>query len=345
MYSAADSMPPAIVGSDERRLVTISIPVLNEEGNIERLLQRLDGLALTETNYRFEFLFTDNASTDRTFELLADAANRDPRVRALRLSRNFGFQRSILTNYLNARGDAAVQIDADLQDPPELVSEFLRAWEQGYKVVYGVRKRRPELFLVRWSRFLYYRLVRWLSDTPLPVDAGDFRLIDRVIITELRNIREQTPYLRGSIANLGYPQKGIPYDRSARKAGRSKFRFFQLVGLGLDGITSQSTRPLRLITLFGVIISIVASVGALFYLYYFLVSSDGPPAGFTTLTLIGLVSLGLNALFIGMLGEYIGRIFNNTRGLPIALVEHRIEPLSSGHTTTPEAHQSREVSS
>lgn len=313
--------------TEQRPLITISIPVLNEESNLDRLIARLSIFAATESRYRFEFLFTDNASTDGTFEKLIQLAETEPRIRVLRFSRNFGFQRSILMNYLSARGVAAIQVDADLQDPPELMSDFLRAWETGYKVVYGVRRRRPEFFAKRLMRMGYYRLVSWLSESDLPVDAGDFRLIDRCIIDELGHIKERTPYLRGLIASLGYPQKGIVYDRSARIAGESKFRLLQLVELGLDGIISQSTRPLRLITLFGVVTSFGALGAAAFYLYIFLMSQSNLPAGFTTLIIVGLVTLGLNAFFVGMIGEYVGRIFNNTRGLPIALIERQIDPL------------------
>jgi len=316
-----------------RKLITISVPVLNESENVDALLKRLDGLDKAEPDYDFEFLFTDNASSDNTFEILAARAKDDPRIRVLRFSRNFGFQISILMNYLNARGNAAVQIDADLQDPPEMISEFLRSWESGYKVVYGVRKRLPELFVKAWARKAYYRLVRHLSETDIPVDAGDFRLIDRAIIEELRSVKEQTPYLRGVIANMGYAQQGIPYDRVARSAGKSKFNLGSLVSLGLDGITSQSTRPLRLVTLTGVAISFAAFGAAAFYAAIWAINPANLPSGFTTLTLIGLCSLGLNALFIGLVGEYVGRIFNNTRGLPLALIEQRIEPVQTSAQT------------
>lgn len=323
-----DAVLEGAEGKLRRKLITVSVPVLNEAENLDALLTRLDGLDKSELDYDFEFLFTDNASSDKTFEILAERAKTDSRIRVLRFSRNFGFQISILMNYLNARGDAAVQIDADLQDPPEMISEFLRSWEEGYKVVYGVRKRLPELFIKAWSRKAYYRLVRHLSETDIPVDAGDFRLIDRAIIEELRSIKEQTPYLRGVIANMGYAQMGIPYDRVARSAGKSKFNLASLVSLGLDGITSQSTRPLRIVTLFGVGICILAFAAVAFYLAVFAINPSKLPDGFTTLTLIGLTSLGLNALFVGLVGEYVGRIFNNTRGLPLALVEQRIEPVS-----------------
>lgn len=323
-----------------RRLISISIPVFNEAENIDALLKRLNTLAENEPRYEFEFLFTDNASSDSTFEKLAKKALSDSRIRVLRFSRNYGFQISILMNYLNARGDAAVQIDADLQDPPELISSFLREWENGYKVVYGIRKRVPEFFALRWARRAYYRTVRFLSETDIPVDAGDFRLIDRTIIEELREVREQTPYLRGLIANMGYAQRGIPYDRTTRQAGTSKFNLLSLISLGLDGITSQSTRPLRVVTLFGVAISILAFLGVVTYGLVFAFAGDKLPDGFTTLTFIGLISLGLNALFIGLVGEYVGRIYNNTRGLPMALIERIIDPFDTAATSTSDSQTS-----
>jgi dolichol-phosphate mannosyltransferase len=185
-----------------KQLITISVPVLNEADNIKPLMERLRALANAHCRYDFEFLFTDNASADATFERLAEEARDDSRVRVLRFTRNFGFQASILTNYLNARGDAAIQIDADLQDPPELVGEFLTAWEQGYKVVYGIRKSRPENAILRIARKVFYRGLKRLSSVDLPVDAGDFRLIDRVVIEDLRLVRDDAPYIRGIIAHL-----------------------------------------------------------------------------------------------------------------------------------------------
>lgn len=323
-----------------RPLITISIPVLNEEENIGPLYQRLCALAEVEQKYIFEFLFTDNASTDRTFEVLAELAAHDRRIRVLRFSRNFGFQQSILTNYNNARGVAAVQLDADMQDPPAMISEFLRFWEDGYKVVYGIRRRRREFILLNLARRLYYHLVTWLSHVELPRDAGDFRLIDQVILDELRDVREQAPYLRGLIANMGYPQIGIPYDREARRAGLSKFGLFKLVELGLDGITSQSVRPLRLITMFGFLISALTVVSLLGYLGYYMVAAKASlPSGFMTLVLLMLGSIGLNSFFLGLLGEYVGRIFNNSRGLPLSIIERRIEPPASADV---ESDQSRE---
>ncbi|MBM3643142.1 MAG: glycosyltransferase family 2 protein [Alphaproteobacteria bacterium] len=308
-----------------RRLITISIPVYNEAGNIARLLERLDAVAAAETAYDFEFLFTDNASEDETYRLLADAARRDRRVRVVRFSRNFGFQRSILTNFLLARGDAAVQIDADLQDPPELIRRFLELWAQGYRVVYGVRRGRAESVVLSGLRKLYYRVVRSLSEVELPNDAGDFRLIDRSIIEHLRTVSDKNPYLRGLIAALGHRQIGVEYDRDERRAGKSKFNAGRLVRLGIDGIVSQSTAPLRYITIFGFLLSALTGLVAVLYLAYWAFTWRTIPPGFTTLVLLQLVTIGLNAALMGVLGEYLARVAENVRGHPFVVIESTIE--------------------
>jgi len=311
--------------SSRPQLITISIPVYNEEGNIDRLLDRLNSLAKQNHEYAFEFLFTDNASIDGTFAKLAERAASDPRIRVLRFSRNFGFQRSTLTNLLNARGDAAIQIDADLQDPPELITQFLAKWREGYKVVYGVRRRRIENWIWRLARRLHYRVIAALSDVPVPLNAGEFRLIDRLVIQQLETYADHSPYLRGLIASLGFPQIGIPYDRSKRLAGKSKFNFTKLLTLSIDGVCSQSTKPLHYITVFGISTSIVSILLAIGYLILYLFTTINAPRGFTTLVLLMLASIGINAAFVGMLGEYVGRIYNNVRGGPTTIVVDRIE--------------------
>jgi glycosyltransferase involved in cell wall biosynthesis len=308
-----------------QRLISICIPVFNEQDNIPVLLSRLRNVAKEHaTRYDFEFLFTDDASTDSSYRLLAQAAGEDHRIRVLRLSRNFGFQRNVLTSFLNARGDAAIELDADLQDPPELIGEFLALWEKGYKVVYGVRTQRNENIFVTTLRRLAYRIIRGISDVPVPVDAGDFRLIDRVIIENLRGLADRNPYLRGAIAAIGYPQIGVPYERPLRAAGYSKFPLLRLMKLGIDGIISQSIRPLHYITVAALLLS--ALTGGLI-IFYFVGSLIGAysPQGFTTLVLLQLFAITMNAIFLAVLGEYIGRIFNNVRGHPVAIIEKTIE--------------------
>lgn len=310
----------------QRPLVTISVPVLNEANNIDALLARLDAVARANSGYDFEFLFTDNASTDETFIKLAERAATDRRIRVLRFSRNFGFQRSILTNFLNAKGSAAIELDADLQDPPELIQEFLAKWQQGYKVVYGIRRRRIESRALKLARHLHYRLIRWLSEAPVPLDAGDFRLVDRVIIEALRQQVDQAPYIRGAIASMGYPQIGIPYDRAARTAGRTKFGLMALVRISIDGICSQSTLPIQYITMFGFFTSLCSAILIVVYLLLYFIHGVGDTRGFTTLVLLMLGSMSVQALFIGVIGEYVGRIYSNVRGGPLTIIADRIEP-------------------
>lgn len=307
-------------------LISICIPVFNEEENVAAVVSEIQKLATAEPNYEFEFIFTDNASTDGTHEKLNQFRQQDDRIRILKFSRNFGFQKSILTNFQAARGVAAVQIDADLQDPPSMVSEFLRHWERGYKVVYGIRRQRQEGVVITYLRKRYYKLVTYLSDVDVPVDVGDFRLIDRVIIEHLKSVKDQSPYLRGLIAGFGYAQVGVPYDRQERKAGKSKFGLVKLIELGLDGITAQSTRPLRYLTMFGIAVSTTAILLALYYLVQgIFFGLHREVAGFTTIVLMLLLIIGLLSFMLGMLGEYVGRIFNNTRGLPMTIVETATE--------------------
>jgi len=309
-----------------RKLITISIPVFNEEGNIDGLLRRIGAVAEKNADYDFELLFTDNCSTDNTFAKLAEHASCDARIRVLRFSRNVGFQRSILTNLLNSKGAAAILIDADLQDPPELVTDFLRHWERGYKVVYGIRRRRVENPLMQLARRAHYRLIQALSETDVPLGAGDFRLVDRIVIEDLRTYTDKTPYLRGIIASIGYPQIGIPYDRSDRVVGKTKFNLQDLIRLSFDGICSQSTKPLQYITLFGFITSIMSLFLIVIYLIEYFISDSRGARGFTTLVLLVLVSISINAIFIGLIGEYVGRIYNNVRGGPPTIIADRIEP-------------------
>ena len=240
-----------------RSLVSIVVPVYNEETTVPAFYEAiLKVAAQIEGEYDTEFVFTDNHSEDRTFELLEQLAAQDARVRVFRFSRNFGFQRSILTGYLRARGDVAIQLDCDLQDPPELIPVFLEHWRNGAEIVYGVRIARKEGWLLNQSRAMFYRLIDQLSEHKIPVDAGDFRLISRRVIDLLAELDDAQPYLRGTIASLGFKQVGVEYARNARVSGESKFPFSKLVALALDGILNHSTVPLRVSTYFGFLVSL-----------------------------------------------------------------------------------------
>lgn len=309
----------------ERRLLSVVVPVFNEEANVEGLYAAVTSvMASLGDRYDYELLFTDNHSTDATFPLLQRLAMRDRRVRVLRFSRNFGFQKSILTGYAHAAGDAAIQLDCDLQDPPDLIPEFVRKWEAGYKVVYGVRVGRKETPWLTGFRRIFYRLIDWLSEDSLPHDAGDFRLLDRQVLDALREYEDSQPYLRGTIAAMGFDQIGVPYERTERLLGRSKFSFRQLVGLAVDGILNHSIVPLRISTYLGLIISAVTVLAIVAFLVGRLLLGKHWPPGFATLAIMILGVLGLNALFLGVIGEYMGRIYQQVKKRPLTIIEHAI---------------------
>src|SRR5580692_9393463 len=319
-------------------MLSIVVPVYNEEGNIEPLYAAINSaLRQIGDRYDWEFVFTDNCSTDATFERLERLAARDPRVRVYRFTRNFGFQRSILTGYRLARGDAAVQIDCDLQDPPEIILDFVKQWEAGNKIVYGVRRSRKEPFHVEATRRLFYRFIARISSDDLPYDAGDFRLVDRCVLDLLHDYRDESPYLRGYIASLGYPQVGIPYDRAKREYGESAFRFGSLLSLAVDGIVSHSVMPLRFASFLGLALSVIAVLAIAIYLVLWLASEDKWPPGFATLAVLMLTSFAMNAILLGVIGEYLARIYRQVKPGPLTIVDRFID----GDTPRPHELESR----
>lgn len=319
---------------ERKKLISICVPVFNEEQNVEPLYDAvIPVMAQIAERYDFEILFTDNHSTDRTFEILQQLADRDKRVRVIRFSRNFGFQRSIFTAYANALGDAALQIDCDLQDPPSLILDFVRKWEEGYRVVYGVRSSRKESAVMNATRRLFYRLIDSLSEDDLPLDAGDFRLLDRCVLDELKKFEDYQPYLRGTVAALGFAQIGIPYDREERQRGESKFSFRELIGLGLDGILNHSVVPLRIATYLGLAISVMTFLAILGYAIGRVFFGANWPPGFASLVILILGSLSLNALFLGIIGEYLGRIYKQVKRRPMTIIEREINAISAPSDT------------
>ena len=305
-----------------RKLISLVVPVLNEEENIDLFWKGVNSaIEPLRASYDFEFVFTDNHSTDRTFELLAALAAKHPEVKVIRFSRNFGYQKSLLTGYTAARGDAAIQLDCDLQDPPELVAEFLRRWEEGNAVVYGVRTTRQESFAMQSVRRLYYRLVNALSEEPLPLDAGDFRLLDRRILDELEKHKDAHPYIRGLTATMGFKQAAVPYQRNARRHGVTKFPMKKMVELAVDGILNHSIVPLRIASYTAVIVGVVTTLLIGAYVIGSLFFGQSWPRGFTTLTVLQLFAICLNASFLGIIGEYLGRIYVEVKRHPLVIVE------------------------
>lgn len=305
-------------------LISISIPVLNEEGNIATLYARLCTLAERMSDRcEFEFVFSDNHSDDKTWSMLAALAEKDHRIKAIRFSKNFGFQRSILANYMHTRGDAIMQIDADLQDPPELLEVFFEHWQRGYQVVYGIRKKRPEgVILHAFRRFGYWAIDK-ISEHPIPRDVGDFRLIDRKVVRALTQIKTANPYLRGMIAGLGFNQTGVAYDRDARVSGESKFNISRLLRLGLTAVFNHSTVPLRAASFLGAGILAASILGALYYVVLKLLNPEFPH-GLASIHILVLFGIGLNSFLLGIIGEYLLRIYLVLRADPVAIVEQSL---------------------
>jgi glycosyltransferase involved in cell wall biosynthesis len=322
-------------------LVSVIVPALNEEGNIEPLFKRLTALAQRirdEFGMMTEVVVNDNCSTDRTLDELREQACRiDPEliaIRIFRFSRNIGFQKSILVGYRKSRGDAVAQIDADMQDPPELLLEFLRRWREGYQVVYGVRRRPEEALAMRAARKTFYRLINRLSEDVLPHDAGDFRLLDRQVVDVVCALHDNDPYLRGTIASLGLRQLGIAYDRSSRTRGQSKFGLTQLAKLAIDGITNHTTIPLRLASYLALGLVFAAGVLVCFYLFAWLTSDQPMPLGFMTLALLQLGTMATTSFLFAIQGFYLQRMYNQLKDKPLAIIEHSISQKPQGDVTT-----------
>jgi polyisoprenyl-phosphate glycosyltransferase len=302
-----------------RELISVVIPARNEEGNIERLEQELLAI-VDQMPYDFEFIVIDNASIDRTGQKVKSICDRDLRWKYLRFSRNFTVEMSLTAGYHEAKGDAIIVLYSDLQDPPDLIPKFVAKWKEGYDVVYGVRTVRPGD--PAWRNFLVkiaYRLIRWASEFPIPSDAGDFRLISRQVRDALDECGEYNRYLRGLIAWLGFRQIGINYNRRPRLSGISKAPFWDTLLFTINAITSFSLKPLRMFTYMGV--AILFFVVLAIFVYIGLWIAESPPAGITTIIIFSLFGIGLNSLGIGILGEYIGRIYIETKARPKYLIQ------------------------
>jgi polyisoprenyl-phosphate glycosyltransferase len=312
---------PTTAEASARPLISLSIPVLNEADNLDALYVRLCAVAVKMADRcDLEFVFSDNHSNDKTWAKLGELASQDTRVRAIRFSKNYGFQRSILANYMHARGDAIMQIDADLQDPPELLERFFELWKDGNAVVFGVRRKRQEGPLLNTFRRFGYWMIDLISDHSIPRDAGDFRLIDRRVVQSLLQVKTASPYLRGMIAGLGFNQIGVEYERDSRTAGESKFGVTRLIQLGLTAVFNHSTVPLRLASIAGIGMLFVSAIGAIYYVLLKIMQPE-LPRGFASMHILVLFGIGLQSLLLGIVGEYLLRIYLILRAEPVAIIE------------------------
>jgi len=314
-----------------RKLISVIIPVFNEENNVRRAYSEVCRVFNEMGHYDLEILFTDNHSTDRTLEILTEIASTDHRIKVVRFARNFGFQNSVLTGYRLVSGAAAFQLDCDLQDPPRMFPDFLRLWESGHDVVVGVRRKREESPLIQIGRKAYYRLIQRFSEDNLIPDGGDFRLVDRAVLDQLRRIHEAYPYTRGLTSSLAKRQIGIPIDRDRRQFDKSKFPLRRMFSFAMDGFLAHSVFPLRLASYVGFVIAILLFLLGLGFTAAKLLVGSRWPSGFASLAVLVALGTSLNAIFIGIIGEYVGRIYGQVRHRPNAIVETTINfDLASG---------------
>ena len=304
-----------------KKSITILIPAYNEESVLPILYDRLTKLADTVTSYRFEFLFVNDGSRDKTLHIIKEYASKDNRISYVNLSRNFGKEIAMIAGIDHVHSDALVIIDADLQDPPELIPEMIDLWETGYDDIYAQRsKRLGETWLKKATSKLFYRILQRSTTIPIQRDTGDFRLLDKRCIEALKQIRESERYTKGLFSWIGYNKREITYVRDPRAAGETKWNYFKLVNLAIDGIVSFTTAPLRFSTILGMIISFFAFIYIVVIIVRTLVLGI-ESAGYPSLMAVVLFLGGVQLLSLGIIGEYIGRIYNETKQRPLYLVE------------------------
>jgi polyisoprenyl-phosphate glycosyltransferase len=298
---------------------SIIAPVYNELENIPELYRRVKEV-MDSTGESWELVLVDDGSTDGSTDAICRLGMEDPRVRAVIFARNFGHQIAITAGWDYARGDAVVTIDADLQDPPELIPEMAQKWKQGYEVVYAVRaEREGESWFKLWTASLFYRIIYRITDVKIPLDTGDFRLLDRKVVDVLKQMRERHRFPRGMSAWVGFKQIGVEYKRAARQAGETKYPFRKMFRLALNAITSFSYFPLQVATFFGFASAGIAIVAIIPVVYLRMTGSRAFFGQATTLIAVLFLG-GVQLICVGILGEYIGRLYDEAKGRPLYIV-------------------------
>jgi len=299
--------------------LSLAIPVHNEEGVLPDLLRRTRAVLDQLPGGPHELVFVDDGSRDRTFPILEEAVRKDPRILAISLSRNFGHQAALTAALDHASGDAVVVMDGDLQDTPEAIPQFVERYHDGYDVVYAQRIRRKEPWALRVCYFVFYRIMARLSDVQLPLDAGDFGLMSRRVVDHLHRMPEHHRYLRGLRSWVGFRQTGISVERGERHSGKSKYGFLRLLKLAADGIFAFSIVPIRAAALLGAVVSAISMLYVIYALYARLFLQESPK-GFTALIVTVTFLSGVLLFFLGVIGEYVGRIYEETKERPLYLV-------------------------
>lgn len=316
---------PAAPGAVPAGRPTLSIVVAayNEEDVLDILFARL-GEVLAGLGESYEIICVNDGSRDRTAEILAAHHARDPRIRVINLARNFGKELALTAGLDATCGRAVVPLDADLQDPPELIGDFLRLWREGYDVVYAVRDARDtDSWLKRTTANAFYAMLRRVSNVEIPPNAGDFRLMDARVVEALRGLRERNRFMKGLFSWVGFRQTSIGYQRPVRAAGKTKFNYWKLWNFALDGITGYSTVPLRVATYFGLLFALLAMLYGLYLLIRTMIWGTDVPGYASTMVAVIFMG-GIQLVVLGIIGEYLGRLYSEAKGRPLYIVESRL---------------------
>ncbi|WP_026692811.1 glycosyltransferase family 2 protein [Peribacillus kribbensis] len=327
------------------KLITILIPAYNEEEVLYKLYHRLSKVINNITNYEFELLFVNDGSKDQTINIIKELRETDIRVSYIDLSRNYGKETAMLAGFDYTRGDALIIIDADLQDPPELIPEMIELWEQGYDDVFAKRKSRSgESWLKKWTSKSFYRVLQKVSRIKIEEDTGDFRLLDKRCVRALQQLRETQRYTKGMFSWIGFNKKEILFDRDPRAAGTTKWNYAKLMDLAIEGITSFTTFPLRISSFIGVIVSFLAFIYMFVIIFKTLFFGEkiiGYPSTMSVILFLG----GIQLLSLGVIGEYLGRVFNETKNRPLYFINEyngQREPYLKGLENLREYNNERE---
>lgn len=300
--------------------ISIIVPAYNEEESLPYLYERLNNLMDSNSNYEFEILFVNDGSKDKTIELIKEYRAKDSRYCYVDFSRNFGKEIAMMAGLDYAKGDCVIFIDADLQDPPELIPELIKYWEDGYDDVYARRRSREgETFLKKFTSKMYYKILQKMTRIEIQRDTGDFRLLDRRCVNALKKLRESQRNTKSMFSWIGYKKKEVLYDRDARVAGKTKWNYMKLIDLAIDGITSFTTSPLRISTWVAIPTFIMLFVYFIYVVVKCIVTNTAMQA-FQAIILLILFFSGVQILLFGIVGEYLGRIFNETKNRPLYLV-------------------------
>lgn len=301
-------------------MISIIIPIYNEEGNISKLYQKLTAV-LQKIPQEYELIFVNDGSTDSSREKLQDLHQQNGlQVKIISFSRNFGHQTAVTAGIDFCSGEAAIIIDADLQDPPEVIPELLNKWQEGYDVVYAIRKQRKgDSVFKKFTAWFFYRFLRKITKMNIPVDTGDFRLIDRTVINTLKSLPERNRFIRGLVSWVGFKQTGVYYHRDPRYSGKTKYPLRKMIQFALNGITAFSYLPLQLATFLGFFVSAVAFIASLYFLYLRFIANIYV-TGFTSQILAILFLGGVQLITLGIIGEYIGRIYDEVKQRPLYII-------------------------